>query len=196
MYTDPYGTTEWWEWLVGGFVVAGLVVGTILTSGAVAAVFAGAAIGGAISYGTQVVSGELDWGQLVLDIGVGAITGLIGGSGLSKTTAIVLGGLIGSGSSIASDLINGKSVSLGKVVMSGVIGTFAGFLGGAGVKNVRGLAESGKFFGASSSMPGLATFLLKNSKIFLLSAQYAGFVKAMAYYAGGTVLNYIAGLFI
>ena len=101
MYTDPYGTTEWWEWLVGGFVVAGLVVGTILTSGAVAAVFAGAAIGGAISYGTQVVSGELDWGQFALDIGVGAITGLIGASGVSKATATVLGGLIGSGSSIA-----------------------------------------------------------------------------------------------
>ena len=31
--------------------------------GIVAAAFAGAAIGGAISYGTQAVSGELNWGQ-------------------------------------------------------------------------------------------------------------------------------------
>lgn len=80
--------------------------------------------------------------------------------------------------------------------MSGVIGLAAGFLGGAGVKNIKGLAGSEEFFGASLNMSGITAFLLKNSKTFLLSAQYAGFVKAMAYYAGGTVLNYIAGLFI
>ena len=196
MHSDPYGTTEWWEWLIAGFIVIGLVVGSVLTGGAVAAVFAGAAIGGAISYGTQAISGTLNWGQFVLDIGVGAITGLIGASGVSKAAATVMGGLIGSGSSIASDLINGQPVSWEKAAISGVIGIGAGFLGGAGVKNIKGLAESGKFLGASTNMPGITAFLLKNSKTFLLSAQHAVFVKAMAYYAGGTVLNYIAGLFI
>ena len=196
MHSDPYGTTEWWEWLIAGFIVIGLVVGSVLTGGAVAAVFAGAAIGGAISFGTQAISGTLNWGQFVLDIGVGAITGLIGASGVSKAAATVMGGLIGSGSSIASDLINGQPVSWEKAAISGVIGIGAGFLGGAGVKNIKGLAESGKFLGASTNMPGITAFLLKNSKTFLLSAQHAVFVKAMAYYAGGTVLNYIAGLFI
>ena len=196
MYSDPYGTTAWWEWLLGGLIVVGLAVGSIVTGGAVAAVFAGAAIGGAISYGTQAVSGELNWGQFALDIGVGALTGAIGASGLSRGVATALSGLIGSGSSIASDLINGKPVNWGKAAISGAIGTFAGFLGGAGVKNVRGLASSGKFFGASSNMPGIAVFLLKTSKTFLLSAQYAGFVKAMIYYAGSTVLNYGFGLFL
>ena len=196
MYTDPYGTTEWWEWLVGGFVVAGLVVGTILTSGAVAAVFAGAAIGGAISYGTQVVSGELDWGQFALDIGVGAITGLIGASGVSKATATVLGGLIGSGSSIASDLINGKSVSLGKVVMSGVIGTFAGFLGGAGVKNIDGLSSS-IFKGFSSELTkGIVNNLINKAPNFLLSLQSSLFRGAMFWYAVGTIGNFFVNLII
>ena len=196
MHSDPYGTTEWWEWLIAGFIVIGLVVGSVLTGGAVAAVFAGAAIGGAISYGTQAISGTLNWGQFVLDIGVGAITGLIGASGVSKAAATVMGGLIGSVSSISSDLINGQPVSWEKAAISGVIGIGAGFLGGAGVKNIKGLAESGKFLGASTNMPGITAFLLKNSKTFLLSAQHAVFVKAMAYYVGGTVLNYIAGLFI
>ena len=27
MHSDPYGTTEWWEWLIGGLIVIGLVVG-------------------------------------------------------------------------------------------------------------------------------------------------------------------------
>ena len=104
MHSDPYGTTEWWEWLIAGFIVIGLVVGSVLTGGAVAAVFAGAAIGGAISYGTQAISGTLNWGQFVLDIGVGAITGLIGASGVSKAAATVMGGLTGSGASIARGL--------------------------------------------------------------------------------------------
>ena len=195
-YVDPYGTTAWWEWLIGGLIVVGLAVGSIVTGGAVAAVLAGAAIGGAISYSTQTISGELNWGQFALDIGIGALTGAIGASGVSQATATVLGGLIGSGSSIASDLINGNSVNWGKAAISGIIGIAAGFLGGAGVKNIKGLAGSEKFFGASLNTPGITAFLLKNSKTFLLSAQYAGFVKAMAYYAGGTVLNYIAGLFI
>ena len=195
MHSDPYGTTEWWEWLIAGFIVIGLVVGSVLTGGAVAAVFAGAAIGGAISYGTQAISGTLNWGQFVLDIGVGAITGLIGASGVSKAAATVMGGLIGSGSSIASDLINGQPVSWEKAAISGVIGILAGFYGGAGVKNVRGLAANGKFLGASLNMPGITAFLLKNSKTFLLSAQHVGFVKAMGVYAVSTLLlNFISGL--
>ena len=160
MYTDPNGTTAWWEWLIGAVVVAGLVAGAVLTGGIVAAAFAGAAIGGAISYGTQAVSGELNWGQFALDIGVGAITGAIGASGLSKTAVTVLGGAIGSGSSIVSDLINGKPVDWGKAAISGLIGIAAGYDGGAGIKNVQGLAESKKFFGASSNLPGITAFLL------------------------------------
>ena len=160
MYTDPNGTTAWWEWLIGAVVVAGLVAGAVLTGGIVAAAFAGAAIGGAISYGTQAVSGELNWGQFALDIGVGAITGAIGASGLSKTAVTVLGGAIGSGSSIASDLINGKPVDWGKAAISGLIGIAAGYAGGAGIKNVQGLAESRKFFGVSSNLPGITAFLL------------------------------------
>ena len=119
----------------------GLVVGSVLTGGAVAAVFAGAAIGGAISYGTQAISGTLNWGQFVLDIGVGAITGLIGASGVSRGVATVMGGLIGSGSSIASDLINGQPVSWEKAAISGIIGLAAGYFGGAGVKNIDGFSR-------------------------------------------------------
>ena len=178
--------------------MVGLAVGSIVTGGAVAAVLAGAAIGGAISYGTQAVSGELNWGQFALDIGVGALTGAIGASGLSRGVATALSGLIGSGSSIASDLINGKPVDWGKAAISGLIGIAAGYAGGAGIKNVQGLAESKKFFGASSNLPGITAFLLKNSKTYLLPAQFAGFIKAMGVYAGSTTgstifLNYISG---
>lgn len=87
MYADPSGhsPTAWWEWALAGVAVAGLIVGSIFTYGTLAgAVLAGAAIGAGISLGTQAFSGELNWGQFALDTGVGAITGLIGGSGVSR----------------------------------------------------------------------------------------------------------------
>ena len=189
MYSDPYGTTAWWEWLLGGLIVVGLAVGSIVTGGAVAAVFAGAAIGGAISYGTQAVSGELNWGQFALDIGVGALTGAIGASGLSRGVATALSGLIGSGSSIASDLINGKPVNWGKAAISGAIGTFAGFLGGAGVRNVQGLSSS-IYKGFSSNLTvGIISYLKNNSTSYFLPLQYGLFRKAMIVYAGSTIIS-------
>ena len=51
MYTDPYGTTAWWEWLLLGIgaavVVAVAVVATVATGG-IALIAGGIAIGGAL----------------------------------------------------------------------------------------------------------------------------------------------------
>lgn len=48
-----------------------MATGSLLTGGAVGAAFAGAAIGAGISYASQAISGELNWGQFALDIGAG-----------------------------------------------------------------------------------------------------------------------------
>ena len=182
--------------MLGGVIVFGLAVGSMLTGGAVAAAFAGATIGAGISLGTQAVSGELNWGQFALDIGVGALTGAIGASGLSRATATVLGGLIGSGSSIASDLINGKSISIEKAVFSGLIGVAAGFLGGAGVKNVQELSSS-IFKGFSSDLTkGIVNNLINNAPNYLLSMQNTLFRGAMFWYTLGTVGNFFVNLII
>ena len=196
MYSDPYGTTAWWEWLLGGLVVVGLAVGSIVTGGAVAAVLAGAAIGGAISYGTQAVSGELDWGQFALDIGVGALNGAIAASGLARATVTVLGGVIGSGSSIASDLINGNSVNWGKAAIGGLIGVAAGFLGGAGVRNSQGLSSS-IYKGFSNNLTvSIVSYVKNNSTRYFLPLQYSLFRSAMLIYAGSTIFsNIINGVF-
>ena len=141
MYADPSGhsPTEWWEWALAGVAVAGLIVGSIFTCGTLAgAVLAGAAIGAGISLGTQAFSGELNWGQFALDTGVGAITGLIGGSGVSRGVATILGGVVGAGSNFASQLIKGtalEDVSIMQIMVSGLIGAASGFIGGAGARN-------------------------------------------------------------
>lgn len=79
MYTDPYGTTAWWEWLIAGIVTVIAVVGagvlTVTTGGLAAAVVTGVALGAVASLTVQAGLGELNWKQFAVDILVGAISG-------------------------------------------------------------------------------------------------------------------------
>ena len=148
-YADPSGNspTEWWEWAIAGLAVAGLIVGAVFTGGTLlGATLAGAAIGSGMSLGMQALSGELNWAQFALDTGVGAITGLIGGSSVSRGLATALGGAIGAGSNQASQLICGTSwdnISILQVLVAGIFGAISGRIGGAGARN-KGAINEGK----------------------------------------------------
>ena len=149
MRVDENGNA-WWEWLVAGFLVAVCIVGAVVTGGAtslVGAVLIGAAIGGGLSMVSQGItaiqtgSSDFSWGQFALDMGVGAITGAIGVSGISRPVATALGGIIGGVSSIRSQLIEQKGswskIDWWKVGISAAIGALASFAGGAGNRNVK-----------------------------------------------------------
>ena len=112
MHIDANGNA-WWEWLLAGLLVAACIVGAVFTGGAtlLGAAFIGAAIGGGLSIVSQGVNairtGSLDfsWGQFALDMGVGALTGALGASGISRIGSTILGGVIVGVSSIAIDLV-------------------------------------------------------------------------------------------
>ena len=95
MYTDPNGTTKWWEWLLGALgcvvLITAAVALTVFSGGAAvaalapmagmaincaASVLTGAAVAGVLSYATQVSQGRMDWGSFGMDIGIGALSGL------------------------------------------------------------------------------------------------------------------------
>ena len=191
MYSDPYGTTAWWEWLLGALVVVGLVAGSLLTGGVVAAVFAGAAIGAGLSYASQVISGELNWGQFALDIGLGAITGLFGASGITQVGAAIVSGAIGGFSSIVSDVISGKQVNIGKAIVSMTLNFIAGYFGGAGANNNANLA---KLFlnGRNNNLMTNIIAVIKNGSKFVLSNMHNVFISAMKWFAVGTISTNIA----
>lgn len=138
-YPSGYSPTAWWEWALAGVAVVGLIIGSIFTCGTLSgAVLAGAAIGAGISLRTQAFSGKLNWGLFALDTGVGAITGLIGGSGVSRRVDTILGGVVGAGSNFASQLITGtalEDISIMQIIVSGLIGAASGFIGGAVARN-------------------------------------------------------------
>ena len=101
MYTDPNGTAKWWEWLLGALVVVAVAALVVVTAGAAAvaigataatvnAVMVGAAVGGLVAGGTNLLMQGIttnwqivDYGSLALSTFVGGASGAIsGGFGL------------------------------------------------------------------------------------------------------------------
>ena len=147
MNVDPTGNA-WWEWLLAAIIVAACVVGAVFTGGStlVGAAFVGAAIGGGLSLASQGInaiatgSSDFSFGQFFLDLGVGALTGAIGASGVSRIGSAFLGGVINGGSSIASDLINGKEINFLNAGISFAIGFVFGL--NAGARNMKTFQKS------------------------------------------------------
>ena len=126
---------KWWEWLIIAFVAVVVVVATVaitIATGGVATTMLigagiGAFIGGTTSVVSQLASGqEFNWGQFILDVVFGSITGLIGGSALGTLGSGIAMGAIGFVQSMASDLATTGSVDYGKAVANGI---FSGILG-------------------------------------------------------------------
>ena len=178
-----YNGNAWWEWFLAGIVTVGLVVGAVLTGGTlIGAILTGAAIGASMSLGTQALSRELNWGQFILDIGVGAITGLIGGSAVSKSVATTLGGLIGAGSNLASQLIGGASIddiSIMQIMVSGMAGAISGFIGGAGARNKAAINQGQGVQNATSKLNRVLERIVKGTRFKSLSTAQIAFTKAM-----------------
>lgn len=174
-YMDPSGNspTKWWEWALAGVAVAGLIVGAVFTGGLLGGMFLGAAIGAGISLGTQAIQGELNWGQFALDVGVGAITGMIGVSSVSRLFAACAGTFIGGASNLASQFIHGatwSTVEWWEVAFSAGIGCLAGYAGGAGARNAKEIMSATK---VSKSISSLTKVLDNIVTGYYPGAQYA-----------------------
>ena len=157
MYTDPYGTTEWWEFLLGIAVVVVVAAVTVATAGVAAyalgassavvgGTMTGAAIGAGISGGVNlvmqsVVQGHIDYGSLAFDTAVGGITGAASGmAGALATPAksamrkLVMKGaqaglniMISNTSYVMSSAASGEEVTLSGLALSTVNGFTTGF---------------------------------------------------------------------
>ena len=165
---------------MAGLVVAGLVVGAVYTGGLLYGAFLGAAIGAGISLGTQAWQGELNWAQFALDTGVGAITGMLGVSSVSKGLATGLGTVIGGTSNLASQFIQGATwdtINPWEVLLSAAIGGVASYIAGAGAQNAKAVTSATKVSNAMDSL----TQVLKNMNTgYYPSASYAEMALSIA----------------
>ena len=144
MFSDPTGHMP--EWLsttlkitAGVAIVAGLVVGSILTGGTLSVVLAGAAIGataGGISAGisTVVSNGNIhDFaGSFLMGTVTGAASGAIAAGSLGTGGQIVANALLGMGNYIGTQVTSGGDITVGGLITNGLIGAVCGYLGQSG----------------------------------------------------------------
>ncbi|MDC7242661.1 MAG: RHS repeat-associated core domain-containing protein [Sphaerochaetaceae bacterium] len=140
MYVDPSGNmSKFWKITLAVGIVSALVVGSVVTGGLLGAALVGAAVGGGISTVSQIATtGDINFAQLGLDITIGAISGVIGGSEVTRLTATAFGFVLGGVSNFSSQLIQTGSfteINYGSVLTSAFIGGAAAFIGGAGARN-------------------------------------------------------------
>ena len=133
MYVDPDGKLpQWLGWLLTGVALVALTALTICTFGSVAPItglaatlIVGATIGAYVGVGASIISQGMSSGwsninswQVLLDGTMGAISGAVGASGISKIGSIIIGGVLGGAGSIGSDLLSNNfdpaSINIGK----------------------------------------------------------------------------------
>ncbi len=144
MFSDPEGHMPQWlstalKITAGVGIIAGLVVGSVLTGGTLSVVLAGAAIGAlagaaSASVSTLVSGGDVhDFANSFLSgTASGAISGAIAAGPLGVGGQIVANALLGAGTYTISQAINGEKITLGGLVVNGAIGAVSGRIGQSG----------------------------------------------------------------
>ena len=175
MYVDPSGH----------FAINTLIIGTI--------------IGAAVGFGTSVLSQSLmgdkekNLGQVALDTVMGGISGALGASGINKAVSMIVGGVLGSGVSVAGDIIAVKGdlselnfwKVVGKAAIMGAIGVGLGRWTGAGTQNTKAMVDTiniGKSWGSKAFLTSAKEVLLRPNSGLTLQTMYMNMAKAISLY--------------
>jgi len=162
MRIDP-NCNEWWHWLVGGLIVLAITAAVVFTAGAaavalgagsslVASIMTGAAIGGVVAGGINIVYqgisnnwSSLNFGDLAFSTFIGGVSGAFGGTSLRLIAQIGINAGLGVIGNVGSQLINQREITDYSVLFkSFILGAFAGIVGGPGA-----MISGGKLAGAA-----------------------------------------------
>ncbi len=196
MRTDSQGTNWWtdfWNSVAGaiakisiGVVLIGtLAIGSVLTGGLLSVVLAGAtigAIGGAVGGG---ISGLVSGGGLqgfangfLAGSITGAISGAVGASPLGLGFQMAINTGLGMVNYAMVQGLNGQKITLGGLVVSGILGCAGGYLGGdgwmKGVKDLLRIDVTKNFLKVALSYAGLNWTLKALANSLLLSGVSGG----------------------
>lgn len=191
MYADPSGHMP--EWLsttlkiIGGVVIiAGCVVGSIFTGGALSVVLAGAAIGataGGIGAGisTAVSGGDIhDFANsFLMSTATGAISGAVAASPLGVGAQIGINAALGAANYAGTQLLSGGNITLGGLIVSAGIGALCGWIGQSGWMQGQTTSAFVAFAGKNAlkhviGMVGTETLLRMTLPAFLLGGVGGG----------------------
>lgn len=191
MYADPSGHMP--EWLsttlkiIGGVaIIAGCVVGSIFTGGALSVVLAGAAIGataGGIGAGisTAVSGGDIhDFANaFLMSTATGAISGAVAASPLGVGAQIGINAALGAANYAGTQLLSGGNITLGGLIVNAGIGALCGWIGQSGWMQGQTTSAFVVFAGKNAlkhvvGMVGTETLLRMTLPAFLLGGVGGG----------------------
>ena len=141
MMVDPSGYMPKWlsttlKITAGVAIIAGCVVGSILTGGALSVALAGAAIGaaaGGVGAGiaTAVSGGDINdfANAFLMSTAAGAVSGAVAASPLKVGGQKVVNALLGTINYMGTQLLNGDNITIGGIIFNAGVGAICGHIG-------------------------------------------------------------------
>ena len=193
MYTDPMGTTEWWEWLLAGVAVVAAVVTLAIVAGAVGGLAGVALTTMAISTGVNAIIGGVSAVMGGTSIAGGILSGAIKGFGIGVAVGLgimtgggafsVLGGFVAFGGALATNFVagslshivdnafNGKEITVKDVLGNGamqMLSSVFAFVAGAAI----GASGAYNIPGVNKMFSAKWIFLICQFSLFLILCGY------------------------
>ena len=155
----------------------------------------GAAVGGISSIVTQSIcgNGKINWWQVGLDAFMGGISGALGASPITKTTSMILGGVLGAAGSLGGTIIGAKgdfsSINWGTAIASaifmGAIGAVLGHWTGDGATNFKVMTDrinAGKSWGSKAFLTSVNEVMARPNSGLTIQTMYMNMHKAIVKY--------------
>ena len=173
MFTDPNGTTKWWEWLLFGIgvalVVAAAVVLTVASGGAatglIGAIAVGAAkgalIGAAVGSVVGIAGGAIYAGVTGADMGESILSGFLMGFGIGAVAGAVIGGFARYISYTPSNITGFTNHGLNQVISRNGHGVNNNALLDT-IKNPQSITKQGVFFKSTYKFKGSKATVILN----------------------------------
>lgn len=217
MYVDPDGNLpQWLGWLLTGVALVALTALTIISfgsaaiiTGTAATMIIGATIGAYVGVGASIISQGISRGfscidswQVLLDGTIGAISGAVGASGISKIGSIIIGGVLGGAGSIGSDLLSNNfdlaSINIGKAIIMTAVGFCLGAFTGAGANNIKEINSaifSGKTLASQAFKESIKAVEKQTNNTIAKQIMYLNMFKAISSYQTNAMLKVLATIF-
>ena len=172
---------------------------TILLSGLI-----GALIGGGVSIASQKISNDsINWGKTLFDLALGAVSGIIGFSKITRFGSTLLSGIIGAVGSIGGDIIqnNGQLAKIDwvRAINIAAISSAIGFWAGAGVRNAKAMVNAineGKTIAGRAFLMSSAEALVRPNSGLVLQTMYINMAKSISQYKIISTIKVVLGMVV
>ena len=196
--------SAWWHWLLGIIAIATVTVLSVVTAGAVGILLGvgsatissimwsagiGAGISGIVNYVSQGISSnwkELNFGELILTSAMGGISGGISGTSLNVGYQILTNIFTGMMTYLGVSAIKKTSITIGGIISTLFLSTFAGLIGGHGAMHSSGNLAAAAFW---KEMFEKSVYFDKVFKVILIKSSIISTIRGFIWSAISEIIS-------